>query len=207
MTGPATPATGAGTAGHAAADRRGARDLRRRRGRGRRARASRRRSSRPRSSTRRPETWRTDAEGKRLRTYHNTAVLLPDGRVLVGGHAPLSNAQPEATCTRPGGARPRRTTAATRRSRSTRRRTCARAAQPTIASVAAVDGDTLEIEHRRARATSRQRDAHAQPVGHAHRRRRPAQRRAADRLALRQPVGSGGRRTPTSHRPGHTCCS
>lgn len=35
------------------------------------------------------ETWRTDAEGSRLRTYHNTAVLLPDARVLVGGHAPL----------------------------------------------------------------------------------------------------------------------
>ena len=37
----------------------------------------------------RTETWRTDAEANRLRTYHNTAVLLPDARVLVGGHAPL----------------------------------------------------------------------------------------------------------------------
>ena len=35
------------------------------------------------------ETWRADAEANRLRTYHNTAVLLPDARVLVGGHAPL----------------------------------------------------------------------------------------------------------------------
>ena len=34
-------------------------------------------------------TWRRDATGRRLRTYHNTAVLLPDARVLVGGHAPL----------------------------------------------------------------------------------------------------------------------
>ncbi|HEV7918112.1 MAG TPA: galactose oxidase-like domain-containing protein [Solirubrobacterales bacterium] len=38
-----------------------------------------------------PETkqWRVDAEAHRLRTYHNTAALLPDARVLVGGHAPL----------------------------------------------------------------------------------------------------------------------
>ena len=35
------------------------------------------------------ETWRRDAEANRLRTYHNTAALLHDGRVLVGGHAPL----------------------------------------------------------------------------------------------------------------------
>lgn len=37
----------------------------------------------------RTETWRTDATANRLRTYHNTAVILPDARVLVGGHAPL----------------------------------------------------------------------------------------------------------------------
>jgi hypothetical protein len=35
------------------------------------------------------ETWKVDAEANRIRTYHNTAVLLPDARVLVGGHAPL----------------------------------------------------------------------------------------------------------------------
>jgi hypothetical protein len=35
------------------------------------------------------ETWRNVAEGHRIRTYHNTAVLMQDGRVLVGGHAPI----------------------------------------------------------------------------------------------------------------------
>ncbi|HJR25740.1 MAG TPA: galactose oxidase early set domain-containing protein [Acidimicrobiales bacterium] len=35
------------------------------------------------------ETWRPMAQQARSRTYHNTAVLLPDGRVLSGGHAPV----------------------------------------------------------------------------------------------------------------------
>ena len=34
-------------------------------------------------------SWRRLASAKRDRTYHNSAVLLPDGRVLVGGHAPI----------------------------------------------------------------------------------------------------------------------
>ncbi|MGI8631345.1 MAG: galactose oxidase [Solirubrobacterales bacterium] len=34
--------------------------------------------------------WKVDATANKARTYHNTAVLLPDGRVLVGGHAPIS---------------------------------------------------------------------------------------------------------------------
>ena len=34
-------------------------------------------------------TWRQMAPQGRARTYHNTAVLMPDGRVLVGGHAPI----------------------------------------------------------------------------------------------------------------------
>ena len=36
----------------------------------------------------RTRTWRVAAVAARDRTYHNTAVLLPDARVLVGGHAP-----------------------------------------------------------------------------------------------------------------------
>lgn len=35
------------------------------------------------------ETWRPVASQHHARTYHNTAALLPDGSVLVGGHAPI----------------------------------------------------------------------------------------------------------------------
>ena len=35
-------------------------------------------------------TWRPLAQSHQPRTYHNTAALLPNGRVLVGGHAPIS---------------------------------------------------------------------------------------------------------------------
>lgn len=38
----------------------------------------------------RSRTWRTLAGSSRDRVYHNSAALLPDGRVLVGGNAPHS---------------------------------------------------------------------------------------------------------------------
>ena len=34
-------------------------------------------------------TWTAMAASARDRTYHNSAILLPDGRVLVGGHSPI----------------------------------------------------------------------------------------------------------------------
>jgi hypothetical protein len=36
------------------------------------------------------QKWTALASGHKGRTYHNTAILLPDGRVLVGGHAPIN---------------------------------------------------------------------------------------------------------------------
>jgi hypothetical protein len=42
-------------------------------------------------------TWRSVARQHKPRTYHNTAVLLPDGRVLVGGHATITTAYGDNT--------------------------------------------------------------------------------------------------------------
>jgi hypothetical protein len=36
------------------------------------------------------ETWHTMATSHEARTYHNSAILMPDGRVMIGGHAPIS---------------------------------------------------------------------------------------------------------------------
>ncbi|MFN2545519.1 MAG: galactose oxidase-like domain-containing protein [Actinomycetota bacterium] len=46
--------------------------------------------------------WTPVASGHHGRTYHNTAALLPDGRVLVGGHSPIPNGYGYAQTT-PGG--------------------------------------------------------------------------------------------------------
>ena len=47
-------------------------------------------------------TWTAMASASHDRTYHNTAVLLPDGSVLTGGHAPIPTAY-GFTQTLPGG--------------------------------------------------------------------------------------------------------
>ncbi len=38
------------------------------------------------------ETWQPMASANRERTYHNTAALMPDGRVMIGGHSPINTA-------------------------------------------------------------------------------------------------------------------
>jgi hypothetical protein len=48
------------------------------------------------------ETWKPMATANRPRTYHNTAVLLPDASVLVGGHATITTLYLNNT-TLPGG--------------------------------------------------------------------------------------------------------
>ncbi|HMC69132.1 MAG TPA: galactose oxidase early set domain-containing protein, partial [Mycobacteriales bacterium] len=47
-------------------------------------------------------TWSPMAVASHGRTYHNTAALLPDGRILVGGHAPIPNGY-GSMMTTPGG--------------------------------------------------------------------------------------------------------
>ncbi len=51
------------------------------------------------------ETWTPVAEQIHERTYHNSALLLPDGRVLVGGHNPIPTGY-NSHVTLPGGFAP-----------------------------------------------------------------------------------------------------
>lgn len=51
------------------------------------------------------ETWTPVATAHNPRTYHNTAALLPNGSVLIGGHAPISTLYTNNT-TLPGGFAP-----------------------------------------------------------------------------------------------------
>ena len=51
------------------------------------------------------KSWTQVAEQSNPRTYHNSALLLPDARVLVGGHAPISTGY-GANGTLPGGFSP-----------------------------------------------------------------------------------------------------
>jgi hypothetical protein len=46
--------------------------------------------------------WKTLASSFQPRTYHNSAALLPDGRILIGGHAPISTLY-ASDITLPGG--------------------------------------------------------------------------------------------------------
>jgi len=47
-------------------------------------------------------TWTDMAAESRDRTYHNAAILLPDGRVLSGGHSPIPNNYGHQQTTLPG---------------------------------------------------------------------------------------------------------
>jgi hypothetical protein len=54
-------------------------------------------------------TWTTLASASEKRTYHNTAALLPDGRILVAGHAPIPTMYGSPTTLVPGVTTPQET--------------------------------------------------------------------------------------------------
>ena len=93
-----------------------------------------------------PQTgdWRPVAEGHQPRTYHNSAALLPDGRILIGGHAPITTLYLQAHH-RAGRVRAR--TSAIRASSSTARPYLFRGSRPRIVTgpASATHGGTIQV--------------------------------------------------------------
>ena len=125
--------------------------------------------------------WTPVAEAHRPRTYHNTAVLLPDGRVLIGGHAPITTLYLKHI-TLPGGFSPNE------RDPSFELYSppyLFRGTRPKIVSAPATPGygQTMDVVTGPSGVGDRERRAGAQPHRDASGGRRPAQRRAAGGLS------------------------
>ena len=164
------------------------------------------RSGRLNSSIPKRGSGRAMATAHEGRTYHNTAILLPSGQILVGGHAPISTLD-TFNFTIPGGFTEQLPQPDVRN------------LQPALHVLGPAADDQLGVLELRARREREGRDtagernrlggAGAQHSAHAPRRRRPAQRRTPDHLAheQRQLEGRASRAPPRCSRPVPTCCS